>query len=376
MRWMMSTAPAVLLLAACAGGPALTPVQRADQERWARWPATGLGIGGTLVVLNKAEASASLVDCRSGCEVARLLTGVGPHEVAVSPDGRSAVVCNYGQREPGNTLTVIDVAAGRVGRTIDLGEHLRPHGIQFFPDGRTLAITAEMEGAVLLVDAGTGAVSAVIATEQDASHMLVLSPDGARIYVANIRSGTMTAIDAAARQVIKVVPTGEGAEGIDVSPDGALVWVANRGADTLTIIDAETLEPVDTLRCGQSPIRLKFTPDGARVLVSNAGSGDVVVFDALTRREERRIRMSAALMEQAKYRMQQDTELHGPVPIGVLIEPQGKLAFAACSGADAVAVIDLGKLKDTGVLPAGIGPDGLGWSPLVVSPATVASAEE
>jgi hypothetical protein len=58
----------------------------------------------------------------------------------------------------------------------------------------------------------------------------------------------------------------------------------------------------------------------------------------------------------------------------VLIEPQGRLAFAACSGADAVAVIDLGKLKDTGVLPAGIGPDGLGWSPMVVGEGTVASS--
>jgi YVTN family beta-propeller protein len=365
---------AVLLLAACASGPVLTPVQKADQERWARGPATGLEVGGTLVVLNKAEASASLVDCRSGSEVVRLLTGTGPHEVAVSPDGRSAVVCNYGHREPGNTLTVIDVAAGRVSRTIDLGEHLRPHGIQFFPDGRTLAVTAEMEGAVLIVDAETGAVLAAIPTEQEGSHMLVLSSDGARIYVANIRSGTVTAIDAAAKQVIKVVPAGEGAEGIDVSPDGAAVWVANRGADTITVIDAQSLEAEDTLPCGQSPIRLKFTPEGARVLVSNAGSGDIAVFDVLARREERRIRMSAALMEQAKYRMPQDTMAHGPMPIGVLIEPQGRLAFAACSGADAVAVIDLGKLKDTGVLPAGIGPDGLGWSPMVVGEGTVASS--
>ncbi len=376
MRGMMSTVLAIPLLAACTSGPVLTPVQKADQERWARGPATGLDIGGTLVVLNKAEASASLVDCRSGGEVVRLLTGAGPHEVAVSPDGRSAVVCNYGHREPGNTLTVIDVAAGRVGRTIDLGEHLRPHGIQFFPDGRTIAVTAEMEGAVLLVDDETGAVGAAIATEQEGSHMLVLSPDGARIYVANMRSGTMTAIDAASKQVIKVVPAGEGAEGIDVSPDGALVWVANRGADTVTIIDAQTLEPVDTLPCGQSPIRLKFTPDGARVLVSNAGSGDIAVFDVPSRREERRIRMSADLMEQSKYRMPQDTVAHGPVPIGVLIEPQGKLAFAACSGADAVAVIDLGKLQGAGVLPAGLAPDGLCWSPVVATLATVATAAE
>ena len=47
---------------------------------------------GTLVVLNKAEASASLLDVATGHEIARLPTGDGPHEAAISPDGRTAVV--------------------------------------------------------------------------------------------------------------------------------------------------------------------------------------------------------------------------------------------------------------------------------------------
>ena len=52
---------------------------------------------GTLIVLNKAEASVSLLDAASGGELYKLPTGAGPHEVAVSPDGRTAVVANYGQ---------------------------------------------------------------------------------------------------------------------------------------------------------------------------------------------------------------------------------------------------------------------------------------
>ena len=42
----------------------------------------------TLVVLNKSEATASLVDLSSGTVRATLPTGDGPHEVAVSPGGR------------------------------------------------------------------------------------------------------------------------------------------------------------------------------------------------------------------------------------------------------------------------------------------------
>jgi DNA-binding beta-propeller fold protein YncE len=84
---------------------------------------------GTLIVLNKAEASASLLDATTGTVVATLPTGTGPHEVAVSPDGRWALVANYGAGEGGRSLTVLDVPARRVERTIDLGDYRRPHGV-------------------------------------------------------------------------------------------------------------------------------------------------------------------------------------------------------------------------------------------------------
>ena len=53
----------------------------------------------TLLVANKSEASVSLHRLPDGKELARLPTGEGPHEVAVSPDGRFAVVTDYGTRE-------------------------------------------------------------------------------------------------------------------------------------------------------------------------------------------------------------------------------------------------------------------------------------
>ncbi len=54
------------------------------------------GSPGTLLVLNKSDNTVSLVDLASKKSVATIPTGNGPHEVAVSPDGRLAVVCNYG----------------------------------------------------------------------------------------------------------------------------------------------------------------------------------------------------------------------------------------------------------------------------------------
>jgi YVTN family beta-propeller protein len=328
----------------------------------------GPGVSGTLIVLNKAEASASLLDCGTGKEVARVPTGDGPHEVAVSPDGVTAVVANYGVRgAPGSSLTVIDIPDRRARRTIDLGDYHRPHGIQFLPDGRRVIVTVEQEKAVVLVDLEIAAVARAFSTGQRVSHMLVLTPDARRAFVANILSNNVTVVDLDRTEAVANIDTGEGAEGIDISPDGREVWVTNRAADTVSIIDAEGLEVVETLPCASFPIRIKFTPDGRHVLVSNARSGDVAVFDAVTRRELRRVPMQKEAVGDTSERLFGGTFGQGPVPVGILVEPRGHRAFVAGTNADVVAVIDLQKWEVTGYLTAGREPDGLGHSPIVLA---------
>jgi len=55
---------------------------------------------GTLVVLNKSEATASLIDLATGKVPRPLPTGEGPHEAATSPDGRLVLVANYALARP------------------------------------------------------------------------------------------------------------------------------------------------------------------------------------------------------------------------------------------------------------------------------------
>ena len=75
--------------------------------------------------------------------LATLPTGRGPHEVAISHDGRWAVVSNYGPRgEPGSSITVIDVPGHRVARAIEITGYQRPNGMAFLP-GDTLLETRE-----------------------------------------------------------------------------------------------------------------------------------------------------------------------------------------------------------------------------------------
>ena len=322
----------------------------------------------TLIVLNKAEASASLLDTASGQEVARVPTGDAPHEVAVAPDGGRAVVSNYGPRgKPGNSLTVFDVAAARAIKTIDLGEYTRPHGIAWFADGRRVAVTSEGKKVLLVVDVDSGRIESAIDTGQEVSHMVALTRDEKRAFVANISSGSVTAIDLEKKERLANIPIGAGTEGITLTRDDDYLWVTSRDADRVTVLDTRTLAVVETLACASFPIRAQASPDGRYVLVTTARSGELVAFDAVRRREHYRVRMDLAATE-TNGRLFGATFANSSVPIGVLVTPDSKRAYVAHANADVISVVDMENWKIVGTLRAGKEPDGLGFSQMDVTP--------
>ncbi len=321
---------------------------------------------GTLVVANKSDATVDLIDLATGRSLATLPTGRGPHEVAVSADGRTAAVSDYGDRaNPGSSLTLVDVPGARVVDKIPLGPHTRPHGLAWVSD-RLLAVTTEGSAHLLTVDVAERRIRSKVATGQEVSHMVALGSGGRRAFVANIGSGTVTAIDLERGVKLADLATGEGAEGIAVTPDGREAWVGNRGADTLTVLDAETLETLATLPCPGFPIRVEITPDGARVLVSAARSGEVVLFDAAARKELLRRKLDFATVPDAARRLFGDQFGESPVPVGLVISPDGATAWVAATQADVVVAIDVATLRVKGLLTAGREPDGMAWSPLNV----------
>lgn len=356
---------AILTLALALALPTSPPQPQEDEQP----------LGGTLIVLNKSDATASLIDPASGATRLLLPTGQGPHEVAVSPDGKTAVVADYGGQTPGNTLTVIDLTDGTVRSTINLEANERPHGLQFVDGNTRVIVTIETRNRLLVVDLEKGRVIKSIDTAAAGSHMVVAAPDGKRAYTANIGDGSVSVLDLETGRHVKTIATGAQCEGIDISPDGSEIWTSNRQADTLSIIDTESLEEVAEIPCGRFPIRLKFTPDGSRVAVSNAESSEVVVFDASTRKEVGRIAIDFDVVDAAGARLFGDAFAGSATPIGVLITADGKRAFVAAANADVVTLLDLEQLAVLRGYTTGNEPDGLGWTSLTVSSASEGASE-
>jgi len=328
---------------------------------------------GRLIVLNKAEASASLLDLGTGAERARLPVGVGPHEVAVAPDGKTAVVANYGGAVPGSSLTVIDLAAEKPTRTLDLGQAARPHGIVYDPDGAHVWVTAEQRKSLLRVRVANGALVQEIPTPQPVGHMVVLDRNG-WLHVSHIGGGGVTPVgpltDGSAPQApsqqwsaAEFVPTGKGAEGIAVSADGARLWVGHREDHNVVVLDVATKKPLATIPAAGFPIRVQLTPDGRTALVSCAEAGVLRFYDAEKFAETGALDFSAQVQaDLSGGRLLADFGA-SPVPVGIVIAPDGARAYVALTNADRIAEVDLKTRKVARWLTAGREPDGMAWYP-------------
>jgi YVTN family beta-propeller protein len=172
----------------------------------------------------------------------------------------------------------------------------------------------------------------------------------------------VTAIDLARGVKLRDIETGDGAEGIAVTPDGTEVWVTNRSADTLTVIDSASLEVKANLPCAGFPIRIAITPDGKRALVSSARSGEVVLFDVGSRKELLRKKLDFRTVPEASKRLFGDSFGDSPVPVGLVVAPDGKTAWVAATQADVVVVLDPASLEVRDLLRAGQEPDGMALS--------------
>ncbi len=314
---------------------------------------------GTLVVANMADNTATVIDLESETVLATLPTGPAPHEIAVTADGRYAVITNYGVRDgPGNSLTVIDLQAVAVAKTIDLGVYQRPHGIAVLPSRDVALVTSEMSQVVILVNLETGEVESAIPTGGRAAHMLAMTGDGRRVYVSNIVDGTITEIDLELGEPLRQVPIADFVEGITVNPDGALVWIGSNKDKTVSVFDPESGTIVATLDGFGFPYRMAVTPDSRTAVLSDPASGEIRIVDVATRKERHRIVVP-------KDGVLPSAEIPGsPAPEGIALSRDNRMAYVSLQGKNQAAAIDLDSGSIVALFDTGGWPDGIGYSPL------------
>lgn len=310
----------------------------------------------SLLALSKANHTLAIVNPASLNIIARIPVGTDPHEVAASPDGKTAYVAIYGGGSL-YTLNVIDLIAQKPLRDIDTRPLFGPHDITF-ANGKAW-FTAEGSKAVGRYDPATGKLDWSMGTGQDRTHMIYVTADAKKIYTTNVSSGTVSILTDTLIQpgkfappgakpredwVQTVIPVSRGSEGFDVSPDSSELWTASSEDGIIYIVDPGAKKLVSKIDGKvQGANRVKFTPDGMMVFISSLQSGDLAIYDVKLHAEIKRLKL-------------------GRGAAGILMDPVGSRAFVACSADNYIAIIDLKTLEVTRHLDVGGVPDGLAWA--------------
>jgi YVTN family beta-propeller protein len=205
------------------------------------------GEGIAYVCLSRSNALCAL-DLASGKVIRQMGVGIAPYDVALSPDGMTAWVSNWGGRMP------------REGERTEMSS-----GTPIVVDDDSTAAS----GTVSLIDLRAGKE---IAQVEVGLHPCDLALDAAAnlLYVANANSDTVSVIDTAARKVSRTIevkpddslPFGSAPNALAINGD--TVYVANGGNNAVAVVDSSVRGFIPT---GWYPGAL--ATDGAYLYIAN-----------------------------------------------------------------------------------------------------------
>jgi DNA-binding beta-propeller fold protein YncE len=301
-----------------------------------------------LAVVNQKDHSLSIADPQTNTVVATVdLKEITGHEVAVSPDGRTAFVPIYGDSgvgrpgTNGKSILAIDLKTHAIKGRLAFTHGVRPHCILFNPHDGLLYVTTELDQDITLVDPARMKIVGTIPTTQAQSHMLAISHDGRFGYTANVGPGTVSVLDLRARKALKVIPISANTQRIAISNDDRWVFTADQTAPRLVVIDTAHRSVARSVKLPAIAYGTAPTRDGKWLLVTMRPLHQVAVIDLTTLQIARTIDVPET-------------------PTEVVMRPDNKFAYVSC-GHD-VAVIDLKRWTVSSTIHAGDGADGLAWA--------------
>jgi DNA-binding beta-propeller fold protein YncE len=296
-----------------------------------------------------------------------------PMHSALSANGKYLLVLNAGYNHP--SVSVIDVAAQRELHRVPVPDAWL--GLTFGPDDASVYI-------------GGGSKASV--------DEFKFNSDTGELSPARTFSAVNNASDVAQSFIGDVA----------VSPDGHLLYAADLIGNEIAVINLRSGRLIGNWKCGRRPYRILVAPDNQSLLVSSWADAAIYRYDALSGGRKGIIRTgqhptdilwlnkpavaddaqqtqyqgrlfvaaantnsvySYGMTAQGEFRLLQTISLAttplqplGVTPSALAVDRDGKQLYVACSGINAVAVVDISQTPSriTGFIPAG-------WYPTAVT---------
>ena len=304
----------------------------------------------TLLAINEAESTFSIINPETGLEVARIAEGgVAGHEVVASSDGRTAYVPIYSDSfagrpgSNGSEMVVVDLASHKVIGHVDFGHGVRPHQPVLNPHDGMLYVTTELDRTVTVVDPTSMKIVGTIPTGQALSHMLVLDHAGRFGYTANIQPGSVSVLDLRAKKLLAVIPVAPKMQRIAISVDDKQLFTADQTNPRVAVINTATRHVDSWIPLPAIAYTLTTTQDGRWLLVGFDSESQVAVIDLRSNKVVKTINLPAS-------------------PSEILMSPNGSMAYVSCTDKQQIAAIKVSDWTVTKLIQAGKRVDGLAWA--------------
>jgi len=247
--------------------------------------------GPNLILTAKSANKIQFFDAATLAQTGELDMPGSTHEMIRSPDGATVYASIYGggifgkNKDPDRRIAVIDLAAKKLERTIDVGAAVAPHSVMMDVRG-TLWSTAELGNAVLAIDPDSGKVERI---ELGGSpHWIAVSHDTGRLFASFKTKEAVAVVDLNSRHMTCKIAIPHGAEGIAVSPDGETLFVCAHWKGVVHVFDTRTLAHRQSVTIAGAPgkvnqlRRVRVSPDGRYVCASSHVDNFAAVYKADT----------------------------------------------------------------------------------------------
>lgn len=304
-----------------------------------------------LIMIDKRGGYIRFFDPATLKEISNIKTEAPPHELAISPDHKTAYVPFYGDGVYGNNpkpdhrIAVVDLTTRQITGTINTSPAIAPHGLQVDANGMLYA-SCDLSRTLLVIDPREKKVKASINTE-GTGHWSAVTPDGTKAYVANKDDRKfVSVIDLKARKMIGYVDMPKGTQGITMSPDGKRVIAIDFIDPKFYVIDTATDKIVETVTVDKNtigPFRARYSQDGSMLVTVNSTNKLANIFD-----------MKNLKSPQAVIPV-------GQQAFGIAYSPDGKTVLVSNHGDGTISVIDLAEKKVVQTFTAGTGIETLSY---------------
>ncbi|MEX2223052.1 MAG: hypothetical protein WEG40_14765 [Candidatus Rokuibacteriota bacterium] len=228
-----------------------------------------------IYVPNRQGNDVTVIDPATMKVVDRFTVGIHPQHVVPSWDMKTLWVTNNAEGRPDGSLTPIDPATGKPGRTIMVDD---PYNMYFSPDGKSAIVVAEALKRLDFRDPQTMALQFSLAVPQcKGINHADFSIDG-RIAIFTCEfQGSLARVDLVSRKVLGYLKLSRGGmpQDIRIAPDGTHYFVADMKAGGVFVVDGATFTETAFIKTGIGTHGLYPSRDGTKLYVANRGSAHV-----------------------------------------------------------------------------------------------------